>query len=294
MSEPMVSHDCIGFICSRRRCVAPHQAAAGIGQGADEVFGGYPLVSPARWQHRRGERLPPPSATATMPITARWCSPVSPPRISAAASWPSTLPARRRRPGQGLCAWTPRSCWWTTRSAGRQHDHGLRPGGGCFPRPRLVRSPAASGAAQLRGTAAKGVLKETARRVIPSAVIDRPGYCSVPGLWVPAGLHAGHRARRPACQAARERGLFNAAYVDRLLANRAAHHRCAAPKLWQLGLLEWCVDPSRLTDNGHEHVTRALRPGNQPLHLSGERDKRDMPANVVVNAGGGGCQPDLY
>lgn len=41
-----------------------------------------------------------------------------------------------------------------------------------------------------------------------------------------------------------------------------------------------------------KHVTRALRPGSQPLHLSeGQPDKRDMPANVVVECGWGRWLP---
>jgi asparagine synthase (glutamine-hydrolysing) len=86
----------------------------------------------------------------------------------------------------------------------------------------------------------KGVLKEAARRVIPSAVIDRPkGYFPVPALkhlqgpylqLVKDALHAPE---------ARERGLFEEAYVESLL---AAPNEDLTPlrgnKLWQLGLLE--------------------------------------------------------
>jgi hypothetical protein len=87
----------------------------------------------------------------------------------------------------------------------------------------------------------KGVLKEAARKVIPSAVIDRPkGYFPVPALKYLQGSVLERVRDALVSQAARERGLFRQGYVDRLL---AAPHEHLTPlrgsKLWQLGLLEW-------------------------------------------------------
>ena len=86
----------------------------------------------------------------------------------------------------------------------------------------------------------KGVLKEAARRVIPSAVIDRPkGYFPVPALKHLEGPYL--ELVRDALHApeARERGLFQDAYVDRLLsAPNAELTALRGNKLWQLGLLE--------------------------------------------------------
>ncbi len=86
----------------------------------------------------------------------------------------------------------------------------------------------------------KGVLKEAARRVIPSAVIDRPkGYFPVPALKHLQGPYL--ELVRDALHApeARERGLFNDAYVDGLLADpNAGLTALRGNKLWQLGLLE--------------------------------------------------------
>ncbi len=86
----------------------------------------------------------------------------------------------------------------------------------------------------------KGVLKEAARRVIPGAVIDRPkGYFPVPALKYLQGPYL--ELVRDALHApeARERGLFNDAYVDRLLADPNEELTALrGNKLWQLGLLE--------------------------------------------------------
>jgi asparagine synthase (glutamine-hydrolysing) len=86
----------------------------------------------------------------------------------------------------------------------------------------------------------KGVLKEAARRVIPNEVIDRPkGYFPVPALKYLQGPYL--ELVRDALHApeARERGLFEDGYVERLL---AAPNEGLTPlrgnKLWQLGLLE--------------------------------------------------------
>jgi asparagine synthase (glutamine-hydrolysing) len=86
----------------------------------------------------------------------------------------------------------------------------------------------------------KGILKDVARRVIPSEVIDRPkGYFPVPAL---THLHGRYLDMvRDALQApvAKERGLFEQAYVDGLLASpNEALTPLRGNKLWQLGLLE--------------------------------------------------------
>ena len=86
----------------------------------------------------------------------------------------------------------------------------------------------------------KGVLKEAARRVIPSEVIDRPkGYFPVPALKYLEGSYLALVRDALHAPEARERGLFRPGYVDGLL---AAPNDELTPlrgnKLWQLGLLE--------------------------------------------------------
>ncbi len=86
----------------------------------------------------------------------------------------------------------------------------------------------------------KGVLKEAARRVIPGEVIDRPkGYFPVPALKYLQGPYLDLVRDALHAPEARARGLYQDAYVDRLLA--APNEELTAlrgNKLWQLALLE--------------------------------------------------------
>ena len=86
----------------------------------------------------------------------------------------------------------------------------------------------------------KGVLKAAARLVIPEAVIDRPkGYFPVPALKYIEGPYLDMVRDALDSRAARERGLFERGYLDRLY---AAPDRYITPlrgsELWQVALLE--------------------------------------------------------
>ncbi|MFU8837009.1 MAG: N-acetylglutaminylglutamine amidotransferase [Thiohalomonadaceae bacterium] len=88
----------------------------------------------------------------------------------------------------------------------------------------------------------KYVLKRIARGLIPDAVIDRPkGYFPMPALKFVRGEFLDFMHGILDSQACRNRGLFNRAYVDKLLANPddPAHFtRLQGSKLWHLALLE--------------------------------------------------------
>jgi asparagine synthase (glutamine-hydrolysing) len=86
----------------------------------------------------------------------------------------------------------------------------------------------------------KGVLKEAARRVIPNEVIDRPkGYFPVPALKHLQGPYLDHVRDALSAPEARERGLYEPAYVDALLADpNGSLTPLRGNKLWQLALLE--------------------------------------------------------
>jgi asparagine synthase (glutamine-hydrolysing) len=86
----------------------------------------------------------------------------------------------------------------------------------------------------------KGVLKEAARRIIPSEVIDRPkGYFPVPALKYLQGPYLDLVRDALHAPEAQERGLFEPSYVDRLLRDPNGELTALrGNKLWQLGLLE--------------------------------------------------------
>ena len=90
------------------------------------------------------------------------------------------------------------------------------------------------------GDDAKYCLKCIARGLIPDAVIDRPkGYFPMPALKYVRGGFLEYMGDILCSRAARERGVFDRRYVDRLLAEPERHFtRLQGSKLWHLALLE--------------------------------------------------------
>ena len=86
----------------------------------------------------------------------------------------------------------------------------------------------------------KGILKDVARRVIPSAVIDRPkGYFPVPALKYLEGPFLELARDALGSRAAKERGLFRREYLSTLFADPKAHITpLQGSELWQAALLE--------------------------------------------------------
>jgi asparagine synthase (glutamine-hydrolysing) len=86
----------------------------------------------------------------------------------------------------------------------------------------------------------KYVLKEAARQIVPAEVIDRPkGYFPVPALKYIRGPFLDFVHGILDSDAARHRGLFNRAYVERLLSNPEGELTPKGhSKLWQIALLE--------------------------------------------------------
>jgi asparagine synthase (glutamine-hydrolysing) len=84
----------------------------------------------------------------------------------------------------------------------------------------------------------KYVLKEAARKVIPSEVIDRPkGYFPVPGLKHLEGATLGW-VRDLLLDPSQDRGLFNPTMLDQLLTNPQSQLTpLRGSKLWQLAAL---------------------------------------------------------
>jgi asparagine synthase (glutamine-hydrolyzing) len=90
------------------------------------------------------------------------------------------------------------------------------------------------------GSGGKHVLKKIARGLIPDGVIDRPkGYFPMPALKFVRGPFLDFMRDILDSNACRQRGLFNRAYVERLLAEPEQHFTyLRGSKLWHLALLE--------------------------------------------------------
>jgi asparagine synthase (glutamine-hydrolysing) len=91
------------------------------------------------------------------------------------------------------------------------------------------------------GSGGKHVLKRIARGLLPDSVIDRPkGYFPMPALKFVRGEFLEFMRAILDSQACRQRGLYQRAYVEKLLAEPEKHlTRIQGSKLWHLALLEF-------------------------------------------------------
>jgi asparagine synthase (glutamine-hydrolysing) len=243
MSEPMVSHDVIGFYLLSQE-VSKHVKVVQSGQGADEVFAGYhwypplvdaedPLASYAEVffdrDHAEFARVVHPDLLAddySMRFVERhFGMPGTKRGIDQALRLDTTImlvddPVKRvdnMTMAWGLEARVPFL------------DHELVELAARIPPQFKLAS---------RG---KGVLKEAARSVIPHEVIDRPkGYFPVPALKHIQGEYLDFVRGILDSQQAQERTLFQADYVAHLLEDPSAHITpLRGSKLWQITLLEY-------------------------------------------------------
>jgi asparagine synthase (glutamine-hydrolysing) len=244
MSEPMVSHDVIGFYLLSR-AVSQHVKVVQSGQGADEVFAGYhwypPLLEASdpvaayakvffdRDHDELSRSLLPPVATSRDwsgdYVRDHFAAPGAERGIDRALRLDQTVmlvddPVKRvdnMTMAWGLEARVP------------------------FLDRDLVELAARMPAELKVAQGGKGVLKEAARRVIPAAVIDRPkGYFPVPALKYIRGDYLDFVRDVLSERAARERGLFDPGFVDGLLRDPESHITpLRGSKLWQVALLEY-------------------------------------------------------
>jgi asparagine synthase (glutamine-hydrolysing) len=242
MSEPMVSHDNIGFYLLSRE-VSKSIKVVQSGQGADEVFGGYHWYPPMQQSQDpvadyAGVFFDRDHAEYAEAVEPEWVSEDfsrqfvarhfadadAPAPVDQALHIDTTVmliddPVKRvdnMTMAWGLEARTPFL------------DH------------EVVELAARCPAEYKLAQQGKGVLKEAARRVIPSGVIDRPkGYFPVPALKYLRGESLAMVREALTGRAARERGVFRPAYVERLLDDPEAHLTpLRGSKLWQLAVFE--------------------------------------------------------
>jgi len=242
MSEPMVSHDAVGFYLLAER-VARDIRVVQSGQGADEVFAGY------HWY--------PPMLDSAAPVDdyarvffdrdhAGFAEAVQPALVNGDYSR-EFVEAHFARPGAATAADRALRLDTTvmlvddpvkrvdnmTMAFGLEArvpflDHELVELAARIPPELKVRD------------GGKYVLKEAARTVVPHEVIDRPkGYFPVPALKYIRGPVREFVREVLNAPAARNRGVFQRRYVDMLLQDPDAHITpLRGSKLWQIAALE--------------------------------------------------------
>jgi asparagine synthase (glutamine-hydrolysing) len=248
MSEPMVSHDCVAFYLLSQE-VARHVKVVQSGQGADEVFAGYhwypPMGDPAAAtldgavaQYRGaffdrdaagvqalvGSGIVAPGDPSLRFVTEHFAQAGAETGIDRALRLDTTvmlIDDPVKRVDNMTMAWG---------LEGRVPflDHELvELAATCPPELKIAHE-------------GKGVLKQAARRVIPSEVIDRPkGYFPVPALTHLEGPYLDMVRDALYAPTAKERGLFNTDAVDALLANpNGKLTPLRGNELWQIALLE--------------------------------------------------------
>lgn len=248
MSEPMVSHDCVAFYLLSQE-VARHVKVVQSGQGADEVFAGYhwypPMGSPAAATldgavtEYRGAFFDRDAAGVQALLGSGRFAPGDPSRqfVSehfARAGAETGIDRALRLDTMVMLVEDPvkrvdnMTMAWGLEGRVPFLDHELvELAATCPPELKIAHD-------------GKGVLKEAARRVIPSEVIDRPkGYFPVPALTHLQGPYLDLVRDALYAPIAKERGLFDAEAVDALLADpNGKLTPLRGNELWQIGLLE--------------------------------------------------------
>jgi asparagine synthase (glutamine-hydrolysing) len=243
MSEPMVSHDVIGFYLLSHE-VSKHVKVVQSGQGADEVFGGY------HWYPPLLEADDPLGTYASVFFDrdhAEYAGVVDPELLDqdysrAFVEHHFAMPGARHGIDRALRLDTTvmlvddpvkrvdnMTMAWGLEARVPFLDHELVELAARIPAPFKLASDG------------KGVLKEAARSIIPHEVIDRPkGYFPVPALKYIQGEYLDFVRGVLDSDRARQRTLFQRDYIDRLLANPGDYITpLRGSKLWQVTLLEY-------------------------------------------------------
>jgi asparagine synthase (glutamine-hydrolysing) len=242
MSEPMMSHDAIGFYLLSEE-VARHVKVVQSGQGADEIFAGYHWYPPMmrtndpvgqyagvyfdRDHDEMSEMLSPHLMNGDYSrefvenffARAGGAQPID--NALALDTQIMLVDDPVKRVDNMTMA-------WGLEARVPFLDHELVELAARVPAELKVRQ------------GGKWILKEAARAVVPAEVIDRPkGYFPVPALKYLRGPFLDFVRDILDQPAARERGLFRRDYVDRLLADPEGELTPKRhSKLWQVALLE--------------------------------------------------------
>ncbi len=242
MSEPMVSHDNVGFYLLSQE-VAKFVKVVQSGQGADEIFGGYHWYPPmmtasdpvaayrkaffdrdnAEYKELMAERFHGPDYAGQF-VNEHFAMPGAEAAIDKAMRLDAQVmlvddPVKRVDNNTMAASLEARVPFL---------DHEVVEFAAQVPPELKIKN------------GGKYILQEAARRVIPHEVIDRPkGYFPVPALKYLRGDFLTMAEDALTNSAATSRGLFNKDYVQKLLDKPEEHITpLRGSKLWQLALLE--------------------------------------------------------
>ncbi len=243
MSEPMVSYDNVGFYLLSKE-VSKHIKVVQSGQGADEIFGGYHWYPPLMNSNDVvGDYarvfLDRDHATLKTQLAPEWINGgdhsrdfVAERLMRAGADTPVDRALRLDSTVMLVDDPVKRvdnmTMAWGLEARVPFLDHELVELAARIPPEEKIRD------------GGKGILKDVARRIVPSEVIDRKkGYFPVPQLKYVDGPYLDLVRDALSSQAARERGLFRREWLDQLFENPSDHITpLQGSELWQAGLLE--------------------------------------------------------
>jgi asparagine synthase (glutamine-hydrolysing) len=251
MSEPMVSYDNVGFFLLSKE-VAKHVKVVQSGQGADEVFAGYhwypklqnsnDIVSDYRAlffdrdREKLGRHLSAPWM-ADEDVPAQFVAEqLNRPGAQAALDRALRIDTQTMLVDDPVKRVDNMTMAWGLEARVPFLDHELVELAARVP-PEL----------KLKDEG-KGILKDVARDVIPSDVIDRPkGYFPVPALKYIDGPVLEMTRDALTSRAARERGLFRPEYLNALFDDPKGHITpLRGSELWQCALLELWLQSHRI------------------------------------------------
>jgi asparagine synthase (glutamine-hydrolysing) len=242
MSEPMVSHDAIGFYLLSQE-VSKHVKVAQSGQGADEIFGGYhwyPTLMQSNdaatdyarvYFDRDHDEMRQALAPTLMngdyshAFVEKFFDSC---RSNRAIDKTLQLDAQIMMVDDPVKRVDNMAMAWGLETRVPFLDHDVVELAARIPAELKVRD------------GGKYILKQASRGLVPGAVIDRPkGYFPVPALKYLRGPFYDFVRDVLDAPAARQRGLFNRSYVERLLADPEGELTPKGhSKLWQVALLE--------------------------------------------------------
>jgi asparagine synthase (glutamine-hydrolysing) len=242
MSEPMMSHDAIGFYLLSEQ-VSRHIKVVQCGQGADEIFGGYHWYPPMmgtdapldEYSQRYFDRT---HDEMNQALSADYvqedysrdfvsaffddCSARTPiDKVLQIDTEIMLVDDPVKRVDNMTMA-------WGLEARVPFLDHDVVELAACIPADLKVRD------------GGKYILKQASRGIVPDAIIDRKkGYFPVPSLRYLRGPFFEYVRDILESPAARDRGIFNRDYVDRLLSDPDGELTPKGhSKLWQVAVLE--------------------------------------------------------